>query len=67
MFSIANHLVSRIAFEANRIIVMDGKEAKDGTIPMGDDLESQLLELCTGKKANEKVFGFKAGKSWNED
>ena len=59
--------MSRIAFEANRIIVMDGKEAKDGTIPMGDDLESQLLELCTGKKANEKVFGFKAGKSWNED
>ena len=57
---LANLLVSHIAFEANRIIVMNGKGAKDRTIPMGDNLKSQLLELCAGKKANEKVFGFKA-------
>ncbi|HJO59397.1 MAG TPA: tyrosine-type recombinase/integrase [SAR202 cluster bacterium] len=57
---LANLLVSHIAFEANRIIVMNGKGAKDRTIPMGDNLKSQLLELCAGKKTNEKVFGFKA-------
>ena len=59
-FPIANLLVSHIAFEANRIIVMTGKGAKDRTILMGYNLKSKLLELCAGKKANEKVFGFKA-------
>ena len=57
---LANLLVSHIAFEANRIVVMDGKGSKDRTIPMGENLKNLLLKLCAGKKGNEKVFGFKA-------
>jgi len=57
---LANLLVSHIAFEANRIVVMDGKGSKDRTIPMGENLKNLLFKLCNGKKGNEKVFGFKA-------
>ena len=54
---LANLLVGHISFDANRLVVVAGKGSKDRTIPIAKGLKLDLQKLCSGKNADERVFG----------
>jgi len=54
---LANLLVGHISFDANRLAVVAGKGSKDRTIPIAKVLKLDLQKLCSGKAADERVFG----------
>ena len=54
---LANLLVGHISFDANRLVVVAGKGSKDRTIPIAKALKLDLQKLCSGKAADERVFG----------
>jgi len=54
---LANLLVRHINFESGSLTVVGGKGSRDRVIPITNKLGLDLVELCSDKELNDRIFG----------